>query len=215
LKVNEILEIAYYWLSGCQYNSILKMTGHSSKTLVAMLGYFRQLITDNLDLEDSVIGGQDIIVEIDEAKFGKRKYHVGHKVDGAWVLGGVERTTERKIFLIQVPDRREKTLLNFISQHVRAGSIIHTDCFKAYFNLGNTFEHLKVNHSRNFRDPITGCHTNTIEGTWNGIKMKISPRARTKGLIDEHLAEFVWRRKHSQDMWQGFIEALQETIYIQ
>ena len=35
------------------------------------------------------IGEDGIIVEIDESKFGKRKYNRGHRVDGCWVLGGV------------------------------------------------------------------------------------------------------------------------------
>jgi len=40
-----------------------------------------------------MIGGEGIVVEIDESKFGKRKYSRGHKVDGVWVLEIVERTS--------------------------------------------------------------------------------------------------------------------------
>ena len=36
------------------------------------------------------IGGPGRIVEVDEAKFGKRKYQRGRIVQGSWVLGGVE-----------------------------------------------------------------------------------------------------------------------------
>ena len=46
------------------------------------------------------IGGENIIVECDESKFGKRKYqkgHRGHRVDGVWVFGLVERTPERRL----------------------------------------------------------------------------------------------------------------------
>ncbi len=39
----------------------------------------------------TMIGGKNIVVEIDESKFGKRKYHRGHRVEGVWVLGMVER----------------------------------------------------------------------------------------------------------------------------
>lgn len=46
-----------------------------------------------------MIGGPGVIVEVDESKFGKRKYNKGHKVPGVWVFGGVERTLERKCFL--------------------------------------------------------------------------------------------------------------------
>jgi hypothetical protein len=47
--------------------------------------------------DDCAIGGIDsngnpIIVEINESKFGKVKYHRGHRVEGVWVVGGVERT---------------------------------------------------------------------------------------------------------------------------
>ena len=41
----------------------------------------------------AVIGGQGVEVEIDESKFGKRKYNRGRVVDGHWVFGGMERTT--------------------------------------------------------------------------------------------------------------------------
>ena len=57
------------------------------------------------------------------------------------------------------------------------------------------FRHLRVNHGKNFVDPNTGAHTNTIEGTWNGVKTRIQPRDRDENLND-HLLEFIWRRKH-------------------
>ena len=33
------------------------------------------------------IGGTDIVTEIDESKFAKGKYNVGHRVQGGWVFG--------------------------------------------------------------------------------------------------------------------------------
>ena len=41
------------------------------------------------------IGGNNAIVEIDESKFGKRKYNRGHRVEGVWVVGAVERINKR------------------------------------------------------------------------------------------------------------------------
>jgi len=106
-------------------------------------------------------------VEIDESKFGKRKYHRGHRVEGAWVVGGVERTEERRCFLVVVQDRSQETLLQLIKDNVAPGSIVHTDYWKGYDGMDRLFgfgyTHRKVNHSREF---ITadGIHTNTIEG---------------------------------------------------
>jgi transposase-like protein len=214
LQINEMLEIAYYWLAGLKHKSAMMITGHADKTITAMFGYLRQLVGDSLDEEDLVIGGPGIVVEIDEAKFGKRKYNVGHAVNGAWVLGGVERTSERKTFMVEVADRTAATLLDCISKHVAPGSTIHTDCFSSYSQLYELFQHKTVNHSINFRDPETGCHTNSIEGTWNGVKLNISPRNRTAGAIDDHLAEFIWRRKSNNNLWDAFINALQEIAYL-
>lgn len=82
------------------------------RTCSAYINFFRNLVADSLDNEDFKIRGPGIIVEIDESKFGKRKYHHGHRVEGAWVFGGVERTEERKRFLVQVPDQSANTLLS-------------------------------------------------------------------------------------------------------
>ncbi|KCZ78038.1 hypothetical protein H311_00942 [Anncaliia algerae PRA109] len=41
------------------------------------------------------IGGPNLIVEINESKFGKGKYNKGYRVEGVWVLGLVERYEKR------------------------------------------------------------------------------------------------------------------------
>ena len=75
------------------------------------------------------IGYSGIIVQNDECHLGKRKYNRGHKVDGVWVWGGIEQNNEKKLFLIEVPDRKKTTLTDLIQQHVIEGSIIVTDCW--------------------------------------------------------------------------------------
>ena len=37
------------------------------------------------------IGGPGTVVDIDESKFGKQKYFYGRMVEGAWILGGIQR----------------------------------------------------------------------------------------------------------------------------
>src|SRR4029077_13634517 len=85
-------------------------TNLSNPTVTSLTNYFRELAADSLDEVDFVIGGLNVVVEIDETKLGKRKYHKGHRVEGVWVLVGVERTPERKVFLRILPDRSANTL---------------------------------------------------------------------------------------------------------
>ena len=68
--------------------------------------------------------------------------------------------------------------------------------------------HETVNHSENFVEPITLNHTNTIEGTWNGIKMKVPARKRTKKLISNELVRFSWNRQNKDRKWEAFLNAL-------
>jgi transposase-like protein len=203
------------WLCGGTVDFAIKYSGHSSRTICGYYDYYRKLVSDSLDEEDFTIGGPDVIVEIDESKFGKRKYHRGHAVEGAWIFGGVERTEERKVFLVQVDDRSENSLLTKIEKHILPGSIIYSDLWKSYYGIEEklNLRHFKVNHSINFVDPESGVHTNTIEGTWSGVKRKIPVRNRNRSSIDEHLLEFVWRRKNLSSLWNSFLYALKDVAF--
>ena len=106
------------------------------------------------------IGGPNKTVEIDESKFGRRKYHRGQPVKGLSVFGGVERESGQTL-LVPVKDRTADTLLAVIRNWIEPGTKVISDCWGAY-NLGSLgYEHRIVNHSINFRDPVTGVRTNT------------------------------------------------------
>jgi transposase-like protein len=214
LKCNEVLLFGYYWLGGCSHSQLLKFTGFGSATVTEYLQHFRQLVSGSLDDEDSIIGGEDIIVEIDESKFGKRKANRGHHVEGVWVVGGVERAENRRIFAEVVSDRSAATLLDVIRRHVRPGSIVYTDLWRGYLGLAEAMDiqHRTVNHSLHFVSP-EGIHTNTIEGTWNGIKFIVPARNRTFSGMTEYLPEIIWRRKNNDDLFGGLIQALCITSY--
>jgi transposase-like protein len=109
------------------------------------------------------------------------------------------------MFAEVVHQRDATTLLDVISRHVAADSIVFTDLWRGYAQLGALLnvEHRTVNHSEHFVNPDDGTHTNTTEGTWNGIKLKIAPRNRTRECMAEGLLEFIWRRKHASNLWNG------------
>jgi hypothetical protein len=104
LPCHDLLHIGYKWLSGQRYSDILAQTGHSTKAVSTTIRFYQELVSACLSEEDIVIGGPGVVVEVDESKFGKVKYGHGHRVDGVWVVGGVEQTAERLLFLKTVPD---------------------------------------------------------------------------------------------------------------
>jgi transposase-like protein len=214
LPCSRILFLGWLWLNNVPVSSMIAMSGHGSESVCAFQAFFRQLVSDSVEIETATIGGPNIIVEIDETKLGKRKYNREHRVDGVWVVGGVERTLERRIFLVEVQERTKETLFEIIQRHVNPGSIIHTDLWRGYTGLRliNGYQHHTVNHSMEFIVPNTTIHTNTIEGTWNGLKMQIHPRNRNAD-VEDHLWEFIWRRKNKGRLWEAFIEALKEIEY--
>ena len=106
IKCHDLLRVAYKWLSGQKYTDIVRQVGHSSVTVSSHLRFCRELVAMDTETEDGVIGGPGMVVEVDESKFGKRKYHRGHRVEGVWVVGGIERTEQRRAFLVPVPDRK-------------------------------------------------------------------------------------------------------------
>ena len=71
-----------------------------------------------------------------------------------------------------------------------------TDCWAAYLTLANHgFNHWAVNHSRAFVDPLTGAHTETIEGLWALVKNKFkNMRGCPSKYIQDYLDEFTFRR---------------------
>ena len=216
IKINLILTLAYYWLLRMPVTSITVMLNISSKTACDYYSFFEKLVADEISETIQKIGGQNVIVEIDESKFGRRKYNKGHWVEGTWIVGGVERTPERRMFAVAVNDRSTDTIEAIINQCVEPGSIIYTDFWKSYdtaineinfINDSTVFEHKKVNHSDEF---ITeDCvHTNTIEGTWNGIKCTMNTRQKSKDKCPIHILTFIWRRQSKGRLWDAFLDAL-------
>ena len=88
-----------------------------------------------------------------------------------------------------VEDRSADTLLAVIQQYIAQGTTVISDCWKAYDCLEKEgYVHLKVNHSVNFVDPITGAHTNTIERRWRHTKALVPKYGRRKYFFVGYLA---------------------------
>ena len=214
LNCQQIMALAMLWLHKVSVVSAISLSGHSSTTVSSFYKHFRHLVESSLIETDQMIGGPSVTVEIDETKLGKRKYHRGHPVEGVWVVAGIERIPNGRIFLIPVKDRSAITLRSVVSTHVREGTHVITDCWKGYLDLEDFgLTHETVNHSQFFKDPETGACTNTVEGLNNGLKTRISPRNRCEDTIPGHLGEHIWRRHNSTRLFDAFVDALRDMHY--
>lgn len=161
-----------------------------------------------------ILGGEGKIVEIDESKFGRRKFNKGHRVEGQWVFGGLERGSG-KVFMVPVESRDRNTLTGIIKQWIAPGTTIMSDCWKAYNNLGEeNYEHLKVNHRLNFVDHKTGAHTNGIESTWRHAKNFLPNYNRRKKNFPGYLSHYMFLKYCKSENVDPFIYFLKYVAQI-
>ena len=200
LSFDNIIELLYCWSNGYPSEQIMKEVGLCRRTLVEWTHFFRECCLIMLIENSQQIGGPGVEVEIDESKFGKRKYHKGKRVEGQWVFGGREKNNKSKVFMIPVKKRDEKTLMPIIKKFIKPGSIIHSDCWKAYTKLEkNGYTHLTVNHSKEFKNAETGACTNKIESDWRHAKVYLPRYGVHRGLHAGYLAEYMWHRKYKDN----------------
>ncbi|CEP16296.1 hypothetical protein [Parasitella parasitica] len=207
---NDVMLILYFWATRVPRMAI------SQKDTSAVINDWYKMVYHDLCQDDMRIGGEGVVVEIDESKFGKRKYNRERCVEGIWVVGGIERTKQRRCFMKVAENRNALALNEIIRRHILPGSIVHTDCWRAYRSISDletNLTHRTVNHSESFITP-DGVHTNTIEGTWSAIKLITSPRLRTKKMMPWTLMEFIWRRKHHGNIWEGIMKCLREVTFV-
>ena len=122
--------------------------------------------------------------------------------------------------------------MSLIKNWILPGSVILSDCWKAYTKIRyiykyfyfcttnnnililpnrnhNGYHHFTVNHSVEFKNKETGAHTNTIEGLWRHAKLSIPPFNRQKNNFLGYLATFMLRRKwrNDEDAFATFMKA--------
>ena len=170
--------------------------------------FCREVVLDFIESKSEMTGGAGKVVEIDESKFGKRKYQRGHYVKDQWVFGGVERGTGQT-FLVAVHDKSAKTLIGLIKQWILPGTTIISDCWAAYCSLRDEgYTHFSVNHTMAFVDETTGSHTDTTESTWKQVKALLSPYNQ-KADYFYFLAEYMFRQKYKAEDVDPFCKFIQ------
>ena len=93
------------------------------------------------------------------------------------------------------------------------GSTIMTDCWAGYKNLQAIFPeycyaHLTVNHSRNFVDPVTGAHTQTIEAFWSVIKGRMQTQKLNRESLDKvycKISEGLYKKQYENVIFETIL----------
>lgn len=125
------------------------------------------------------------------------------------------------MFAVIVEKRDARTLIPLLRRFVRPGSIIVSDCWKAYDRIKEIreagfyyYDHMTVNHSVCFKCPTTGADTNTCEGAWSSqYKRHIANQNYRKECLQGHLFERVWKRKYRSALWKNIWRVLSEQRY--
>jgi hypothetical protein len=199
LTLKAMLLILYYWTQDLQQDYVaMECEIGSAHTIGDFYMYCRQICFEMLERQSGMLGGPGKIVEIDEAKFGRRKFNKGKRVDGVWMFGCVERGgNSSRCCVIPVASRDEATLLGEIKKFITPGTTILSDCWKAYSNLEkHGYIHRTVNHSEGFKNPVDGTNTNAIEGLWSLVRRSLPKFGTTKNNYASYMCEFMYRRRY-------------------
>ncbi|QQP54541.1 Putative LOC101846883 [Caligus rogercresseyi] len=218
LPITKILHILYLWSCPRPVRDVVREVGVTKTTVVDWGKTFRAICTRHLRQHSVPLGGPGRIVEIDESKFGNRKYNRGRVIDGHWVFGGVERGPGGACFLLEVEDRSVGTLLPMITDRIAQGSTIMSDGFATYRRISDLgYNHLTVIHKRNFVDPLTGAHTQSIESLWAQVKKfmrQIDVMNTSRELFQSYLDQFCVRRLLSNsDIFNKMLDLIAEQYH--
>jgi transposase len=125
----------------------------------------------------------------------------------AVVFGAVERGGRIRASVI--PNSRMNTLHAKVNEYVLPASMIYTDDFKAYKQLGKKgYQHKRINHSA--RVYVDGdVHTQTIEGFFGLFKNGVrgAYHAVSQKWLQGYLNEYVWRYNR-RDSGESMFHAL-------
>lgn len=208
LSLGVILKFIHFWVHNTPLNVTSFNLHIAAQTGVDFANFCREVVYDQMVLHSNPLGGPGSHVEIDESKFGRRKYNRGHRVQGQWVFGGFQRESG-EIFMVPVETRDRSTLLPIIEKWILPGTTIHSDFWRAYDCLDDEgYNHLKVNHSLEYVDKETGACTNHIEASWRVAKKHCDVGGRKKEFFAGYLAKYMFLKKCKLNHWDPFLQFL-------
>jgi transposase len=204
---------------GISAKQLERELGVGYKTAWRMFNKVRSMLAD----DGEPFGGT---VEADEAYMGGRGYwkHKSQKAgrpprggfDKTAVLGLAQRGKDGrsgKVKAVIVDSAAKRDLLPHIATKVLPASVVYTDEWHSYADLGQMgYEHKRIHHAQKVY--VRGdVHTQTIEGFWSLVKRGIT--GVYHGVSTEHLQSYLDEyafRYNSRDDERGMFSAFLSRI---
>ncbi|KAF8788525.1 hypothetical protein HNY73_006557 [Argiope bruennichi] len=111
----DILCVTRMWFGRCMNDYVVNELKLNKNTVADWFMFCREVCMNAIANDSVKIGGVNVIVEIDESKFGKIKYGRGKSVNVQCVFGSIERGTNKCFFRV-VEGRTKEELLCVIKE---------------------------------------------------------------------------------------------------
>lgn len=198
LSIQQHIGMLYKFYLGRNAKQSAQELNMQHRTVIVWFDYFRRNLNHWMQnhFYPNFQFSNQFAIQWDEASFAKKqRYHRGHRREPNWVVGGVQQETGL-VALKFVQGRERDTLLPLITALCEFGATQITDGWRGYLGLDLLgFTHWNVNHSEGFVDPLTGHHTNTIEGIWSLARGDLRRfRGIQRPKLQSFLDEFAFRR---------------------
>ncbi|KAF6767810.1 hypothetical protein AHF37_08876, partial [Paragonimus kellicotti] len=221
MPIKTATKILYLWSIGHPRELIPYDTDSSAQDANDWLYCIREVCREtNTDLKERIGGVEGVaeepgycrVVEVDESLFSCWVHdpQLGPTMRKVWLLGGVERGTERT-FLARCPrnSRDAFSLIPVIREFVKPGTAIITDEWEGYAPLSQLpegYQHYITDRTKGILCPQQNAvHIQKITGQWSHWKRNFeSLNGIRSDEFETRLDEFLWRMRHSKAILQSF-----------
>lgn len=201
IKINKILQCAYYYSLKMTNYQVKILTGISEMTYIELKKIFVKSLLFGMGSQ-SKLGGENFTIQVDETACNRRRLIVSPTSeeefirDTKWVIGLIcEETGEIRLGVLE--DRTVGSIKLFLDANVISGTVIKTDGYPTYPRAISEINciHRVVNHTLGFVSS-DGTHTNSIENVWAHLKTDIRTR---RGVMYKNLSSLIveWTLYHN------------------